>query len=74
MSVIEFVVNYWDWYLLIGAIQAFAQIFTTKDNNGLHWSLVIIGCVIAGLSIILFWPIILLSGIRVYFQKKFESL
>jgi len=74
MSVIEFFTNYWDWYLLIGFIQASAHIISTKEDGQLHWSLIILGYVIAGIGIILIWPIVILSGVRTYYQKKFDKM
>ena len=73
MSVLEFFTQYWDWYLLIGSVQALAQIFTT-DKEDAPWYLWSIAFTIAGIGIILFWPIVIASGIRTYYQKKFENL
>ncbi len=73
MSVIEFFMNYWDWYLLIGTIQALAQIFTT-DKEDAPWYLWLTAFSVAGIGIILTWPIVIASGMRTYYQRKYDDM
>ena len=54
MSVIEFFVNYWDWYLLIGVVFAACTLLKASYHN-IKESWAVKGCVCV--FIVVGWPL-----------------
>ena len=61
MSVVEFAVNYWDWYLLIGCVFSFYLLAIFREQGGKvsYYNQSVVFLLAA-----LFWPLIIHMVVR----------